>query len=143
MKKSYYLLAFITVFLVLGFNHIKTQENDKTGIPYINLNYLKYLEDSLPCECEESVKTDFFVILDTNNVSHINEDEEEINYYGIYTIQAYTEEFYTQNIIKITPNFYKIGGDDFSKTERGSIILKNDTLYYDNHNIKSILIRNG
>lgn len=139
MKIMRFIILTITVFvfcscLDLGFNSVNVksvdsftdqslkkneQEVDKV-FGYLNLDYVKCLENKLPCECEKAVGTDFLVIVDTSAKRGV---------FGIQTMRSRFMEFYPWETEEIEKNYFKVNNLLYEKN-LSCFLMSNDTLYY-------------
>lgn len=114
-------------------------ENKPLNKNWINIIYLKCLENKLPCECAFSTIQPYVIFLDTN----LNSEN-----FGIHYLQTADLEFFGGGLRKEGENTYSVINkyDEFIDQSEtfGTILLTKDTLFYfDKNNSVSKFISFG
>lgn len=121
--KQYFLLFLTVAFLTISDCNSQNIDNIR-GTSWISLDYIRDMENYLPCECADSVNYCFFISIDQK--SDREEDEKIPECILHYVIQTEPHQYF---IIDLQPEKCYISGDDENwKSKIFELILNGDTL---------------
>ena len=117
------LIAFTISGILLVQSCAFSQEQEQSVTCWLNVEYMKCLNNHLPCECEKVVETYFSINIDTNLTSELHR---------VAMLKHSQMESYYYKLKKVNENKYDILRNDNSRM--GSLIFNKDTLclYEDN-----------